>query len=360
MTAYTDAEKARFWEAVQNREKFYDGRFFYGVKTTGIYCNPSCPSKKPGLPSVVFFETRGDADKAGFRPCKRCRPEVDQTVEADAALFQRAILLLEQHMDTVTTVQSWADTTNVSLIHLRRIVKEVSGLSPREFLMNRKVEAFKQGVQSGENVTTALYSAGFGSSSRLYEKASHRLGMTPGKYKNGGNGERIVFTIIETPYGDLLVAATRNGVCSVKFGSVGTDLTEMLREEFPRAEIAVDTGELSSWVSMIQNYFDGYSGSLDIPLDLQASAFRHRVWEELRRIPFGETRSYSQVAEAIGQPTAVRAVASACAANPVALVTPCHRVIHSDGSISGYRWGFERKQALLEAERKNAAKTIGK
>jgi len=359
MPEISDMKKAQFWDAVQNRDKSFDGRLYYGVNTTGIYCNPSCPSKKPGVKSIEYFESRKDAVKAGFRPCKRCSPNVDKSVEDNAGLFKRAATLLVEQMESINTVKSWAYTMDISLAQLRRVVKEFSGLSPREYLLIKKIEDFKHGVQAGENVTSALYSAGFGSSSRLYEKANRNLGMTPGKYKNGGYGERIVFAVMNTSYGDLLVAATRNGVCSVMFGNDDDELTEMLRKEFPRAEIVPDTGELSPWLAILEQYFDGFSGLLNIPLDLQASAFRQRVWAELRRIPFGETRSYTQVAEAIGQPTAVRAVASACAANPVALVTPCHRVIHSDGSISGYRWGYERKRALLESERKDAGNNAG-
>jgi AraC family transcriptional regulator of adaptative response/methylated-DNA-[protein]-cysteine methyltransferase len=351
-------EDGQYWEAFLNRDKAFDGRFFVGVKSTGIYCKPSCPAKKPGFLSCKFFETKTDAVMAGFRPCKRCHPDIE--LEDNAVFFQRATILLDQHVDTIISVQDWANKAEVTLPRLRSAVKEVTGLSPREYLVNRKVEAFRRSIQSGENVTSALYSAGFGSSSRLYERACRKLGMTPGKYKNGGNGERILFSILNTPYGNLLVAATKIGVCSIKFGDSEKSLLELLQREFPQADISADSGELSPWINVIQQYFKGYSGPLSIPLDLQASAFRQRVWEELRRIPFGETRSYSQVAEAIGQPSAVRAVASACAANPIALVTPCHRVIHSDGSISGYRWGTERKQGLLESERKNAVKPLGK
>jgi AraC family transcriptional regulator of adaptative response/methylated-DNA-[protein]-cysteine methyltransferase len=306
----------------------------------------------------VFFASREEAIKAGFRACKRCKPDVNAPEEGDSALFQRATRLLEKQMESIDSVQSWAENLDVALSHLRRAVRQVAGISLREYLMNKKVEAFKQGIQSGENVTAALYSAGFGSSSRLYEKAVHRLGMTPGKYKKGGHGEKIVFTIMRTPYGDLMVAATQKGLCSIKFGKTGDDLAVLLRSEFPRAEILPDSGELSPWIQKLQQYFSGICDLLSIPIDVQATAFQLRVWEELRCIPFGETRSYTQVANAIGKPKAVRAVASACAANPVALVTPCHRVIHSDGSISGYRWGTERKQALLEAERTNAARNI--
>lgn len=358
MPEIIETENGQYWKGFLNRDKAFDGRFFVGVKSTGIYCKPSCPAKKPSFPSCKFFETRNDAEIAGFRPCKRCKPDVEKSSEDNVVFFQRATTLLDQHMDSINSVQLWAKKVDVSLPRLRIAVKEVSGLSPREFLVNRKVEAFRRSIQTGENVTSALYSAGFGSSSRLYERACRKLGMTPGKYKNGGFGERILFVILETPFGDLLVAATKNGVCSIKFGNSETDLLELLHREFPQAEISVHSGELSPWINVIQQYFAGYSDSLNIPMDLQASAFRQKVWEELRRIPFGETRSYSQVAEAIGKPTAVRAVASACAANPIALVNPCHRVIHSDGSISGYRWGTEIKQGLLELERKNASKSL--
>jgi AraC family transcriptional regulator, regulatory protein of adaptative response / methylated-DNA-[protein]-cysteine methyltransferase len=358
MTEFSNKTINQFWEAFQKRDKSFDGKFYVGVKTTGIYCKPSCAARQPKFENCVFFATRDEAVQAGFRACKRCKPDIDEQVEGDSDLFQRATKVLEQQMDSINSVQAWAETLDVDLLKLRRAVKQVAGISLREFMMNKKVEAFKQGIQSGENVTSALYSAGFGSSSRLYERAFHRLGMTPGKYKNGGHGEKIVFTVMNTPYGELLVAATQKGLCSIKFGKSGDDLAGLLRNEFPRAEILTDKGELAPWVQKLQQYFSGFADLLTIPLDVQATAFQLRVWEELRCIPFGETRSYAQVANAIGKPKAVRAVASACAANPVALVTPCHRVIHSDGSISGYRWGTERKKALLEAERITAAGNI--
>jgi AraC family transcriptional regulator of adaptative response/methylated-DNA-[protein]-cysteine methyltransferase len=223
--------------------------------------------------------------------------------------------------------------------------------------MEKKMELFKTNIQSGDNVTRSLYNAGFGSSSRLYEKASQRLGMTPGKYKNGGKGESIIYSILDTILGKMLIAATHHGVCSIRFGSDENELLANLKDEFPHADCQPNSEKLSQWIDILNRYFNGYTEPLDIPLDVQPTAFRAKVWEELRRIPFGETRSYTQVAQAIGQPSAVRAVASACAANPVAIVTPCHRVVHNDGSVSGYRWGVERKKALLESEHKILSKS---
>jgi AraC family transcriptional regulator of adaptative response/methylated-DNA-[protein]-cysteine methyltransferase len=347
-----------FWDAFQKRDKTFDGKFFIGVKTTGIYCKPSCPSRKPKFENSILFETRNEAIRAGFRACKRCQPDVDFEIEDDSSLFQRATRQLDNQLDTIDSVQAWAEQLNIPLSKLRQAVKTVTGISLREYLVNKKVDTFKQSIQSGENVTSAIYSAGFGSSSRLYEKATKRLGMTPGKYKNGGLGEKIVYAIMSSPYGKLMLAATHKGLCSIKFGDTDESLADELRKEFPRADIHSDSGELAPWILKLQQYFSGIYDLLTIPLDLRATAFQLRVWDELRCIPFGETRSYTQIADAIGNPKAVRAVASACAANPVAIVTPCHRVIHNNGSISGYRWGNERKKALLESERQTAAKNV--
>jgi AraC family transcriptional regulator, regulatory protein of adaptative response / methylated-DNA-[protein]-cysteine methyltransferase len=296
MSEILEKELDLVWEAFQKRDKSFDGKYFIGVKTTGIYCRPSCAARTPKYKNCIFFETRSEAIQAGFRACKRCRPDEDLPMEDESSLFQRATKQLDSQLDNIDSVQAWAKSINVQLSKLRQVVKSVAGISLREYLVNQKINSFKQSIQSGENVTSAIYSAGFGSSSRLYEKANKRLGMTPGKYKNGGVGEKIIFAVMDSPYGNLLLAATRKGLCSIKFGTTDVDLVDGLRNEFPRAEIQNDSGELAPWVLKLQQYFSGIYDLLTIPLDLRATAFQLRVWEELRCIPFGETRSYAQVA----------------------------------------------------------------
>ncbi len=348
---FTNEEIDIFWNAVQTRNRGWDGRVFYGVKTTGIFCRPSCPAKRPDRSSVEFFLSAKDAEKAGFRACKRCHPDHFE-VGDNQVEYLRMISLLENYAYEITTVQKWVEFSLLTPSRLRKIIKEFTGISPREYLIKKKMDDFKLGIHTGEDVTSSQFSAGFGSSSRLYEKADSHLGMTPGMYKKGGAGVKIVFVILETPLGKLLVAATKRGVCSIQFGESENKLIDTLKREYPHAEINPHTGELTAWVAKLDQYFSGISTEFNIPMDLHATAFQLQVWHELRKIPFGETKSYSQVAEAIGKPKAARAVAAACAANPVAVLTPCHRVIHNDGSISGYRWGLGRKMALLNLEKR--------
>jgi AraC family transcriptional regulator of adaptative response/methylated-DNA-[protein]-cysteine methyltransferase len=232
------------------------------------------------------------------------------------------------------------------------MIAKFAGISPRRLLMEKKINVFKKEIHNGEGITSSQYAAGYGSSSRLYEKAGSHLGMTPGKYKKGGVGERIFYSLVDTPIGRMLMAATDRGVCSIRFGENDADLISELRLEFPNAEIRQHTSELRPWIEQLDQYFLGTTQLLDIPLELHATTFQLLVWQELRKIPYGETKSYSQLAQAVGKPAAARAVASACAANPVAVINPCHRVIHNDGTISGYRWGLDRKRRLLELEQK--------
>jgi AraC family transcriptional regulator, regulatory protein of adaptative response / methylated-DNA-[protein]-cysteine methyltransferase len=353
---YQTGEMDVFWEAIQTRNRDWDGRLFFGVKTTGIYCRPSCPAKRPLRSSILCFSSAQEAEMAGFRPCKRCHPNLVETLDQE---FQRIIGLLDKPDNEALSVQDWASQAKIPAERLRRIILDQTGMSPKKVLLQKKMKVFKQGLKAGETISASQNSAGFGSSSRLYEKAELFLGMTPGLYKRGGDGVNIRYEVINTPIGKLLIAGTTKGVCSIQFGESEAELVGVLRKEYPKAEIELQAGELSGWINQLENYFSGLTHTLTIPLDHAATAFQLRVWQELRNIPYGETRSYSQVAEAIGQPTAARAVAAACAANPAAVVTPCHRVVHSDGSISGYRWGAEKKLGLLETEKNNAAKSLG-
>jgi AraC family transcriptional regulator of adaptative response/methylated-DNA-[protein]-cysteine methyltransferase len=300
---------------------------------------------------VEFFMTPADAEHAGFRACLRCKPKREYFPGQAATLVARAFEVLNDEADDVPTVDDLARRLEVSPGHLQKTFKAVLGISPKEVTDMMRIQNFKRAVRETD-VTTSLYDSGFGSSRSLYEKAGEKLGMTPATYKKGGKGVKIRFTIADSPLGKLMVAATTRGICAVSFGDDAESLERELRAEFFAAEIAETDEGLKDAVRAILRSLDGEKAILTLPLDLRASAFQMRVWSELRKIPYGETRSYAQVAEAVGNPKAVRAVARACATNPVALVNPCHRVIGSDGKLAGYRWGIERKQALLENETK--------
>jgi AraC family transcriptional regulator of adaptative response/methylated-DNA-[protein]-cysteine methyltransferase len=347
----------RYWQAILGREAGFDGAFVYGVRSTGVYCRPGCPSRRPRRDQVVFFAQPSAAEQAGFRACRRCGPAARAALAADdgdaarADLVRQACRIIAEAADQPTTLSELGARIGVSAYHLQRTFKHVMGISPRQYADALRVERLKARLKEGDNVTTALYEAGYGSSSRLYEQARDQLGMTPATYGRGGLGARIAYTTARTPLGRLLVAATEQGICFVSLGDDLTSLEGALSAEFPAAAIRRDDAVLGAWVEAIVHYLSGVSQQLDLPLDVCATAFQRRVWEALRAIPYGETRSYRQIAAAIGQPTAARAVARACATNPAALVVPCHRVVGEGGDLRGYRWGVERKRALLEQER---------
>ena len=342
-----------YWQAVQSRDPQFNGVFVYGVRSTGIYCRPGCPSRRPRREQVTFFASPAAAGQAGFRACKRCRPQDALTVSQQAELASQACRLIEASPERPPSLAELGQALHLSPTYLQRIFKAVTGLTPHQYARGQQLQRFKTRVRQDPDVTTALYEAGFGSSSRLYEQSDRRLGMTPAAYRRGGQGMHIGYTIVDTYLGRLLVAAAERGICAVSFEGQDGDagLEGLLYREYPAARIQRDDAGLGAWASALVAHLEGRQPNLDLPLDLQATAFQLRVWEELRRIPYGQTRSYAQVAQAIGQPTAVRAVAQACAANPAVLVTPCHRVVRSDGSLGGYRCGVRRKQALLEKEK---------
>ncbi|MFY9607189.1 MAG: bifunctional DNA-binding transcriptional regulator/O6-methylguanine-DNA methyltransferase Ada [Blastocatellia bacterium] len=343
-------EDAR-WHAVLTRDKRFDGKFVFAVRSTGIYCRPSCPSRRPRREQVTFFPLPEAAERAGFRSCLRCRPKKEATPTPAFEAVRRACRHIEENRDEPLTLQALATRVGLSPYHLQRVFKRIVGVSPREYREALRVGEFKARVKKGESVTSAMYEAGYGSSSRLYESSNKRLGMTPAVYRRGGRGVRISYTIAACALGRLLVAATEKGLCAVRLGDSDKDLEAGLRSEYSEAEINRDDKSLGKWVGALVDHLGGKRRRLDLPLDVQATAFQLSVWQELKEIPYGSTRSYSEVAEAIGRPSAVRAVARACATNPVALVIPCHRVVREDQSLGGYRWGIERKQALLERER---------
>ncbi|HJZ49262.1 MAG TPA: bifunctional DNA-binding transcriptional regulator/O6-methylguanine-DNA methyltransferase Ada [Roseiflexaceae bacterium] len=349
-------DEERCWQAVLGREKTFDGAFVYAVRSTGIFCRPTCPSRRPRREQVIFFGQPAAAEQAGFRACQRCRPAAADSArepigadDARTVMVRRACQIIEE-ADEAPTLSELGERMGLSPYHLQRTFKRVMGITPHQYADAHRIDRLKARLKKGDNVTTALYEAGYGSSSRLYEQAPERLGMTPATYQRGGAGAQIGYTIADSPLGRLLVAATERGVCFVSLADDDAALETALTNEFPAAEIRRDDAVLGRSVDALVRHLSGEQQQLDLPLDVCATAFQRRVWETLRAIPFGETRSYRQVAEALGQPTAARAVARACATNPVALVIPCHRVVGEGGDLRGYRWGVGRKHALLKRE----------
>jgi AraC family transcriptional regulator of adaptative response/methylated-DNA-[protein]-cysteine methyltransferase len=336
------------WQAALRRDRACDGRFVFAVRSTGIYCRPSCPARRPHRDNVLFFADPAEAERAGFQACRRCRP--GDALAPEVAVAQQICRYIDEHRYERATLADLGAHVGFSPYHLQRLFKGVMGITPRQYAATRRLERFKEGIKDGDVVASALYGAGYRSSSQLYEQAPERLGMTPTTYRKGGTGMTITYTITQSRLGDLLLAATERGLCAVRFGESPASLERTLRREFPAATIRRDEAALQSWVDAVTNYLEGRQAQLDLPLDVQATAFQSRVYEALRAIPYGSTRSYSQVARAIGQPAAAREVGQACADNPVALVIPCHRVVRSDGGLGGYRWGAGRKRSLLERE----------
>ncbi|MCP5366358.1 MAG: bifunctional DNA-binding transcriptional regulator/O6-methylguanine-DNA methyltransferase Ada [Hyphomicrobiales bacterium] len=341
------------WRAVMARDGAFDGRFVYAVTSTGIYCRPSCSSRRPRRERVRFFTLPEAAAAGGFRACRRCRPDAVAAPDPATDMARRTCRAIADWPDTETgmpTLEQLGDAVGVSPHHLQRTFKKVLGLSPRAYADALRMGRFKDAVRGGDTVTGALYEAGFGSSSRLYERAAGHLGMTPASYARGGRGARIAFAVVPSDLGRVLVAATARGVCLVALGEDDGALESELRRDFPAAEIARDDGALAPWVRAVLDTLDG-APHPDLPLDVRATAFQARVWRQLLTIPRGETRTYGEIAAQLGQPGAARAVGRACATNPVSLVVPCHRAVGSDGRLTGYRWGVDRKQALLARER---------
>jgi AraC family transcriptional regulator of adaptative response/methylated-DNA-[protein]-cysteine methyltransferase len=339
------------WRAVETRDARLDGLFVYAVRSTGIYCRPSCPSRRPRRDRAVFFASAEAAEGGGFRACRRCRPRTDAARDPQLELAVRACRAIEAYEEGMPSLAALAAGLDVSPHHLQRTFKSLTGVTPHQYAAALRARRLKSLLRAGEGVAAALYEAGYGSSSRLYEASDAQLGMTPATYRRGGRGMEIRYAVVPCPLGRLLVAATARGICAVELGEDDGLLAAALAAEYPAARIERGEGSFPAWVQGIAGYLAGERGGLDLPLDVQATAFELRVWEALRKIPYGETRSYGEVAAALGAPRAARAVARACAANPAALVTPCHRVVRADGQPGGYRWGEERKRALLAMER---------
>lgn len=342
-------EKEIYWKAVQNNDARFNGAFVYAVNSTKIYCKPSCSSRLPLRENVSFFEDFERAEREGFRACRRCQPK-NETIGEQTKTVLRVCELLETEENI--SLEDLSAELNLSAAHLQRMFKEIIGVSPKKFAEIKRLEKFKAEIKSGGGVTDAMYEAGFNSSSRLYENVSEKLGMTPKIYAKKGKNMKINYTITDCDLGKLLTARTAKGVCAVTFGDDEKVLKENLFSEYKNAEIIEESTNLKEYIEAILANLEGRNKTLDLPLDLQATAFQMRVWEVLRKIPYGETVSYADVAETLGNKNAVRAVATACASNRVALVIPCHRVIGKSGNLSGYRWGIERKKRILENEKR--------
>ena len=342
------------WTALENRDGAAAGRFLYGVKTTGVYCRPGCTSRLPLRRNTAFYETSAEAEAAGLRPCKRCRPSDPSAASRHIAAIEKACARLRAS-ETTPRLAELAEAAALSPYHFHRVFKQVTGTTPRDYARTHRLGLLADKLEAGEKVTQAIYGAGFGSSSGAYAAAPAALGMTPAARRRGGRGETIRYATVATPLGQALVAATDRGVCMTALGDDAAPLAAQLRQRFPAATLIEDKAALGDWAQRIVGFITAPERNLDLPLDIRGTAFQTRVWRALQKIPLGKTASYAEIAASLGQPSAVRAVAQACAANKLALLVPCHRVVRSDGDLAGYRWGVERKRELLARERARKA-----
>jgi AraC family transcriptional regulator of adaptative response/methylated-DNA-[protein]-cysteine methyltransferase len=342
----TDDER---WAAVQARSLDADGIFYYSVRTTGVYCQPSCPSRGARRVNVAFHASREDAEAAGFRPCLRCKPDQPPLAERQAAAVAQACRLIEAALEE-PDLETLARACGMSRFHFHRVFKAHTGITPKAYAAARRAERLKQGLAQAATATEAAYDAGFNSSGRFYAATPGVLGMTPGRWRAGGGGEQIRFAVAQCSLGALLVAATAKGICSILLGDDPDALVRDLQDRFPKAELIGAEPAFEASVAQVVAFVEAPRIGLDLPLDVRGTAFQQRVWQALRAIPAGRTIGYAELAAQLGMPQGARAVAGACAANPVAVAIPCHRVVRNDGSISGYRWGVERKKTLLERE----------
>ncbi|NMF66153.1 bifunctional DNA-binding transcriptional regulator/O6-methylguanine-DNA methyltransferase Ada [Brasilonema octagenarum] len=346
----TSTTEETFWQAVLNRDSSFDGKLFYGVPSTSIYCRPTCPSRRPNKNQVCFFQSPQEAETEGFRACKRCHPQYEIVENLTKAKILAVCRYIEEQVDRIPTLSELSSHFGISPSYLQRVFKQMMGVSPFEYADGLRSERLKQRLQQGEEIAHALYDTGYGSSSRLYEKASKQLGMTPKTYRCSGKGIHITYTVVPCYLGYLLVATTEKGICAVKLGDEADELERLLLSEFNQAQIVRDDDMHRDWVQTILDFVKGDIAHIDLPLDVRGTAFQKQVWQALQNIPYGETRTYTDIASEIGKPQAVRAVGSACGANPTALIIPCHRVLRTDGNLGGYHWGIERKQKLLAQE----------
>jgi len=337
------------WKAVQRRDSAADGAFYYSVLSTGVYCRPSCASRPARRENVAFHATCEDAEAAGFRPCKRCRPTEASQTERWAAAVRNACRFIEEAEET-PSLEALAHSAGMSRFHFHRVFKSVTGVTPKAYRSAHLAERVRNELTQRKTVTEAIYGAGFNSSGRFYAVSTDVLGMTPTQFRTGGEGARIRFAVGECSLGSILVAASETGICAIQFGEDPNALVRELEDRFPRAELIGADKAFEQLVAKVVGFVEAPGQSFDLPLDVRGTAFQQRVWRALRDIPCGSTASFAEIAERIGRPKAVRAVAQACAANSIAVAIPCHRVVRTDGEPSGYRWGVERKRLLLERE----------
>jgi AraC family transcriptional regulator of adaptative response/methylated-DNA-[protein]-cysteine methyltransferase len=343
------------WDAVQKRDASQDGQFYYGVLTTGVYCRPSCPARQALRKNVRFYETPADAEREGLRACLRCRPLAATGKDPNTARIGETCRYLEMNANAPLKLADLAARVGLSPFHFQRSFKAIVGVSPKHYLEALRVKKLKTSLRQSSGVTEAVYDAGFGSSSRVYARGDTRLGMTPNQYRQHGHGVTITYVAVESAVGLMMIGATDRGLCFVQFGSSRKELLNALRNEYAKAELTPmrqpGHPDFQTWINALTDHLAGKQPHLDLPLDIRATAFQMRVWTYLQSIPYGEVQSYGEVAAAIGKPKAVRAVASACARNNVALVIPCHRVIRGTGEMGGYRWGLPLKRTLIDIER---------
>ena len=338
------------WSAVERRDRAADGTFVYSVRTTGVYCRPSCAARLPRRDNVAFHQTCTDAERAGFRPCKRCRPNASTLAEVHAGAVARACRLIEE-AEEAPSLEALARAAGMSRFYFHRVFKAVTGVTPKAYAAGHRGKRVREELSSGESVTEAIYGAGFNSNGRFYAAAPGLLGMTPTQFRSGGSGNVIRFAVGECSLGAILVAATAKGVCAIEFGNDPEMLVRALQDRFPRAQLLGGDKAFERLVAEVVGFVEAPGRGLDLPLDIRGTAFQQQVWKAIRDIPTGSTASYRDLAKRIGAPKAVRAVAQACGANAIAVAIPCHRVVRTDGSTSGYRWGVERKRALLDREK---------
>jgi AraC family transcriptional regulator of adaptative response/methylated-DNA-[protein]-cysteine methyltransferase len=344
------ATEAERWAALRARDAAADDAFFYSVATTGVYCRPSCAARPARPENVAFHTTRAESERAGFRPCRRCRPDLPPKAAREAAIVARACRMIET-AETPPDLDTLAAASGLSAFHFHRLFRRVAGVTPRAYAAAHRQARVQGSLATAGSVTATIYNAGFSSAGRFYDAANDMLGMTPSAWRAGGAGERITFALGHGALGCVLVAATARGLCAILLGDSAASVQDELRQRFPRAALQPGDAGFADLVAQVVAFVDQPGDSLGLPLDIRGTAFQRRVWEELRRIPAGRTLTYTELADRIGAPSAVRAVAGACAANRLAVAVPCHRVVAADGTLAGYRWGLSRKQALLARER---------
>ncbi|NLG75512.1 MAG: bifunctional DNA-binding transcriptional regulator/O6-methylguanine-DNA methyltransferase Ada [Xanthomonadaceae bacterium] len=341
------------WQAVLSRDATADGSFVYSVQTTGVYCRPSCAARRARPEHVRFFANGREAQAAGFRACKRCKPDEPSLLERYGAKVTKACRLIER-AETAPSLEALAKAVSMSPYHFHRIFKQITGTTPRQYATAHRERRVRDRLQMGARVTDAIFDAGYGSNSRFYEKAGAVLGMKPRDYRAGGANATIKFAVGECSLGSILVAQSERGICAILLGDDPDALVRDLQDRFPRANLIGGDRQFEEVVAKVVGFVESPGVGLHLPLDVRGTSFQQRVWRALRSIPVGETVTYAQLAQRIGAPKAVRAVAGACASNALAVAIPCHRVIRNDGTLSGYRWGVERKRALLQKEASNA------